>query len=383
MRLFLVAIEPSADQLGADLIAALRARVPELEVAGVGGPAMAGQGLASLFDPAPLAIVGLTEALRAAPLALRRAGETAKAALACSPDAAVLIDAWGFTTEAARRMRRAGAGFPLIKFIGPQVWAARPGRARKVAALYDRLIAALEIERPFYDGLGLPVDVCGLPALQARRRGDGAAFRARHQLQGRVLLLAPGSRASEITRVAPTLEAAAAALCAARRDAIVVCVVAPAVRAAIEARARDWAFPSRLIFDPLEKEDAFAAADAAIAASGTVTTEIARQGAPVVVGYRVGALTAVIMRRLFIARSITLMNIAADRMVAPEFVQGAFTPEAIVAAAAPLLDDPAVRARQVAAQNEALRRLSASDRPAAEIAAESVLATLAARTARA
>jgi len=378
MKLFLVAVEPSADQLGAGLIEALRRRHPALRVCGVGGTAMAEQGLSSLFDPAPLAVVGLTEALRIAPLALRRARETAAAAVAEAPDVAVLIDAWGFTTQVARRLRTLGAAFPLVKYVGPQVWAARPGRAAKIANLYDRLVALFPFERPFYDGLGLPVDVCGMPALQDPRQGDGAAFRRRHDLHGPLLLLAPGSRSSEIRTVAPVLEAATAAVCAHRPDWTVLCPVAPSVRQAVEARAANWPFAHRLLFDPAEKADAFAASAVALAASGTVTSEIAQQGAALVVGYRVSWLTAAIMRRLVVARFITLLNIAADREAAPEFVQERFTAPALARALGQLMDDPDARTAQVQAQFEALARLRHGARPAAEVAAEAVEAAIAA-----
>lgn len=378
MKLFLIAIEPSADALGAGLIQALRRRHAGLAVAGVGGAAMQAEGLVSLFDPAPLAVVGLTEALRVGPLALRRSRQAADAAMAVQPDAAVLIDAWGFTTQVARRLRALQAPFPLIKYVGPQVWAARAGRARKVAALYDRLVALLPIEQPFYAGLGLPLHVCGMPALQNPQQGDAAAFRRRHGLAGPLLLLAPGSRSSEIRDVAPVLAAAAAQACRDRPDWTVVCPVAPAVRAAVEASAAHWPFPHRLITDPAERPDAFAASAVALAASGTVTSEIALQGAALVVGYRVSWLTAEIMRRLIVARFITLINIAADREIAPEFVQERFTVAAVAGAVARLMDDPAARVAQAEAQRAALALLAHGERPAAEVAADAVEAAIAA-----
>lgn len=378
MKLFVVAVEASADQLGAGLLRALRRRHPHMEVHGVGGAAMATEGVASLFDPSPLAVVGLTEALRVAPLALRQSRLTAEAALALRPDAAVLIDAWGFTTQVARRLRAADAPFPLVKYIGPQVWAARPGRAAKVATLYDRLVAMFPFETPFYQGLGLPIDVCGMPALQNPPRGDGGAFRLRHGLEGPLLLLAPGSRSSEIRDVAPVLSAAVQLACAARPGWTVVCPVAPPVRAALEAAAKVWGFPYRLLFEAGDKYDAFAAADVALAASGTVTSEIALQGTPVVVGYRVSWLTGVLMRRLMIAPYITLMNIAAQREVAPEFVQERFSAVAVAAALGRLMDDPGARTMQVQAQQAALTALAHGERPAAEIAADAVEAAIAA-----
>lgn len=376
LHVFLVAVEPSGDALGAGLMQRLRALHPDARFSGVGGAQMRDCGLVSLFDPMPLAVIGLTEALRVAPLALRLAAIAADAAITNAPDVAVLIDAWGFTTELARRLRAQRASFPLVKYVGPQVWAARPGRAKKIAALYDGLIALFAFEKPFYAHFDLPVAVCGMPALQSVVSGDGEAFRRAHGLTGRVLLLAPGSRPSEIIRVAPVLEEAAARLCAARTDVRVVCCVAPSVREAVMARAQAWPFAHVLVLDPAQKPHAFAAGDVALAASGTVTSEIAVQGVPVVVGYRVGAITAALMRPFMLARYITLMNIAAGRRIVPEFVQQGFTSQAMAAAAAPLLDDKKARALQIAAQDAALALLGRGGRPAEEIAADLVLATI-------
>lgn len=375
LHVFLVAVEASADALGAALMRQLRQHDPAIRFSGIGGPLMAQEGLVSLFDPTPLAIIGMTEVLRVIPLALRRAAQAADAALAAGPDIAVLIDAWGFTTQIAKRLRARGARFPLLKYVGPQVWAARPGRARKIAAMYDGLIALFEFERPFYAPFALPVTICGMAALQMRVRADGAAFRRAHGLEGRVLLLAPGSRPGEISRVAPVLEEAAAQICAACPDMHVVCCVAPSVSEAVEARARNWGFRHTLIRDPALKHAAFAAGDIALAASGTVTSEIAMQGVPVIVGYRVGALTAAVMRPVFKAPFINLMNIAAGRMIVPEFVQDAFTSRAISGAALHLLAHERARALQIAAQEDALDRLGRQG-CAEEIAAQMVLATI-------
>lgn len=381
LHIFLVAIEPSADAMGAALMRQLRLDAPGIRFSGVGGRQMGEEGLASLFDAAPLAVIGLTEALRVAPLALRLAAQTADAAMEGRPDAAVLIDAWGFTTQIAKRLRARGARFPLLKYVGPQVWAARAGRARKIAAMYDGLIALFEFERPFYAPYALPIAVCGMAALQMRVRADGAAFRRAHGLEGRVLLLAPGSRPGEILRVAPVLEEAAAQICAACPDLHVVCCVAPSVREAVQARARNWGFRHALILDPAQKHAAFAAGDIALAASGTVTSEIAMQSVPVIVGYRVGALTAALMRPVFKAPFINLMNIAAGRMIVPEFVQEAFTSHALSAAALHLLAHKRARELQIAAQEAALDRLGRQGY-AEEIAAQMVLATIS-RSARA
>ena len=377
-RIFLVAPEASGDALGADLIAALKRRNPDLVFGGVGGALMAGQGVNSLFDPSPLAVLGIVEGIRAYPIVVKLADETAKGAMAFRPDVSVLIDSWGFNLRVAQRIGRLLPEAPIVKYIGPQVWAMRPGRAKTLAAMVDHLICIYEMERPFYEPFHLPVSVSGHPAFGRFKPGDTAAFRARHKIGAdkRILLLLPGSRPSEIARVAPTLEDAAAKLCASRPDVLVVCVVSPAVRDLVLARAASWTFPHLLIEDADEKDDAFAAATAALAASGTVATEVALQETPVVVGYRLAALTYAVMKIMFKPRFATLFNIAADEEAAPEFLQDRFTAENVAAAAAPVLDDPAKARAQIEAQNKALIAMGRGGPPAAEIAADAVMDVL-------
>jgi lipid-A-disaccharide synthase len=381
-RIFLVAAEASGDALGADLIVALKAKDPSLDFSGCGGVKMAGQGMQSVIDIAPLSVFGLLEGLMAYKRVIRAADAVADAAVAFNPDVAVLIDSWGFTLRVAQRLRQRLPNLKLVKYVGPQVWASRPGRAKALAATVDHLIAIHHFERPFYAPYGLPVTVSGPPALDRIRPGDAAAFRARHALTAgeEILLLLPGSRPAEIKRVAPTLEAAAAQLCATRPDVIVACVVAASVADAVKSHAATWQFPHRLVEDEHEKEDAFAAAAVALAASGTVTTEVGLQGTPVVVGYKIGWVTWALLR-LFLLRTryITLMNVAAGKEVSPEFVQTRFSAANIVAAAAPLLDNRTARNAQIAAQNAALDAMGRGGRPAAEIAAETVLSVISGR----
>src|SRR5262249_1902146 len=154
-------------------------------------------------------------------------------------DVSVLIDSWGFNLRVAQRIGKLIPDAPIIKYIGPQVWAMRPGRAKTLAAVVDYLICIYEMERPFYQPFNLPLSVSGHPAFGRFKAGDGVAFRARHKIGAdkRILLLLPGSRPSEIARVAPTLEEAAAQICATRPDVLVVCVVSPAVREQVLAHA--------------------------------------------------------------------------------------------------------------------------------------------------
>lgn len=375
-RIFLIAAESSGDALGADLARALKERDSTLAIAGVGGRLMAEAGIASAADVSGLAVLGYIDGLLAYARVKRAVAATVKAALAAKPDVVVLIDSWGFTLRVAKALRQAAPAIKLVKYVGPQVWASRPGRAATLARAVDHLICIHDFEIPYYTPHGLGCTVCGHPALGRYKPGDGAAFRARQGFKpsDRVLLILPGSRPSEIRRIGATLWRAAEELAKTRPELRLVVVAAHEVRKAVIAQAPALA----RIVDEREKEDAFAGATVAFAASGTVTTEAALQGAPLVIGYRLGWITWALARAfLFKSRFATLMNVAAGAEVAPEFIQTRFTVKNLVRAAAPLLDDADLREEQVRRQDEALALMGRGGRPAAEIAAEAVLKTMA------
>ncbi|MBS0384728.1 MAG: lipid-A-disaccharide synthase [Proteobacteria bacterium] len=375
-RVFLVAAESSGDALGADLARALKIRDAAIELAGVGGPLMSAAGVPSRADISGLAILGFIDGLLAYERVKRAVAEAVTAVLDAKPDVVVLIDSWGFTLRVAQGVRAVDPSIKLVKYIGPQVWATRAGRAKTLAASVDHLICIHDFETPYYEPYGLPCTVCGHPAFGRFKPGDAVAFRARHNVASnqRLLLVLPGSRPAEIRRIGPTLWKTAQLLRADRFDLRFAMVAAQAVHDEAVAQAPAEA----LIVEEAEKEDAFAAATVALAASGTVTTEVALQGAPLVIGYKLGWLTALIAQYfLFKAKYATLMNVAADAEVAPEFLQYNMTPENLARAAAPLLDDPAARADQIARQNRALDRMGRGGRPASEIAADVVVNFLA------
>lgn len=375
-KVFLVAAESSGDALGADLARALRERDGALELAGVGGPLMAAEGLPSQADIAGLAVLGFVDGLLAYSSVKRAVAATVKAILATRPDVVVLIDSWGFTLRVAQAVRAAAPAIKLVKYIGPQVWATRAGRAATLAAAVDHLICIHEFEVPFYKPYDLACTVCGHPAFGRFKAGDGPALRTRQGFKpkDKVLLVLPGSRASEIRRVGPTLWRAAALLQRERPHLRLLVVAASSVRKAVIEQASALA----RVVDEREKEDAFAAASVALAASGTVTTEVALQGTPLIIGYKLGWITWAAARAfLFKSKYATLMNVAADAEVAPEFIQTRFTPENIARAAAPLLDDEAAREEQVRRQDEALALMGRGGTPAADIAADAVLGVMA------
>ncbi|MGH7024972.1 MAG: lipid-A-disaccharide synthase [Caulobacteraceae bacterium] len=379
-RVMLVAAEPSGDALGAALAAALRARLgADLRLFGVGGPLMAAEGIESPFDIAPLSVLGVFDALAAYPLVRRRAREVGELAARGRPDVAVLIDSWGFNLRVAHAIRRAGPGVRLIKYVAPQVWATRPGRAHTLARAVDHLLTIHAFDAPWFERAGLKTTFVGNPALtgspiQAEPGRLRAAIGAAPS--DPILLVAPGSRRGEVSRLMPPFEEAVRILAGERPRLKLVLIAADAVAAEVEERVRTWPVAAHIRAGEEARRDAMAAASAALACSGTVTTQLALAGAPVVVAYRLDAGTAVIARLLIRTRYITLMNVAAKREVAPEFVQEACTGPRLAAALAPLLDDPKARARQSADQAAALEIMRGGIVDPAGAAADAVIAQL-------
>jgi len=376
LRVFVVAAEASGDRLGADLIRALRRREPQLIVAGVGGHLMRAEGVESPFDIAELSVLGLVEGLKAYPRVVRRVEETVRHALAFSPDVVVLIDSWGFTLRVAKALRKAGSRARLIKYIGPQVWASRPGRAKTLAETVDHLICIYDVETPYYAPYGLPCTVCGNPVANApAKQGDGARFRIEQNLtpDTPLLLILFGSRPSEIKRLGDVFVETASRLQKLQPDLRISTFVAPTVRDLVTPLIARM--PGVIVVtDDEKKEDVFNAATASLACSGSVTTELALQGTPMVIGYRLGQITYFIAKNfLFRGTYVTLLNVASNKEIVPEFLQDKCTPETLAPAVLKLLTDPAARARQVAEQNAALEAMGRGKTPAAEIAAGVVL----------
>jgi lipid-A-disaccharide synthase len=310
------------------------------------------------------------------PRVVRRADETAAIAAREKPDVAVLIDSWGFTLRVAQRLRRQDPALPLVKYVGPQVWATRPGRARTLARTVDHLLSIHAFDAPFFEAEGLPVTFVGNSTLTLDlSAADPARLRARIGAgpDDPILLVLPGSRPAEIERVLPAFEAAVAILKRDRPALQVVIPAAPTVAEAVRARVAGWPHRAHVVEGEADKLDAFAAGAVALACSGTVTTELAMAGVPMVVGYRLGPVTYAIVKRLIRTKYITLFNIAAGEAIAPELVQGACNGEALAREVAARLDDPVLRAHQAAAQSAALVKMGRGGPDPSETAADAIL----------
>jgi lipid-A-disaccharide synthase len=374
---YLLAGEHSGDVLGARLMGALRAARPDLAFVGVGGPRMQAEGLSSLFPMQDLAVMGLLEVLPQLRRLRGRLAETAADIAARRPGVLVTIDSPGFALRLLRRV--SGLGVPRVHYVAPQAWAWREGRVRRFPGLWERLLCLLPFEPAFFARHNLPAHFVGHPVLESGAdQGDAARFRARHGLDpaARTLVLMPGSRPGEATRLLPVY-GATLALLAARFPGLVPVVPTPAAVAATVRHATEaWPVRPLVVTEIGDKHDAYAAATAALTKSGTSTLELALAGVPMAVTYRVNPLTATAARALIRVPHVAMVNLLAGSAVVPELLQGACRPDRLAATVAGLLDDAAARE----AQRQAFRGVLASLAPPlgrpSEAAAAEVLAVL-------
>lgn len=384
-RIYMVAAETSGDLLAREVVEDIRRRNPDAHISGIGGGELASVGIESAIDISPLSILGFVEGLRAYGDVVRLADAAADAIIADDPDVVVLVDSWGFMLRVAQRVRLRAPNIRLVKLVGPQVWATRPGRAKTLASVVDHLLCIHDLEVPFYEPFGLKTTVIGNPAISRHVQGNGSSFRAGQSIpeDTKLVLVLPGSRPSEIKRVAPELVSAAQALKS--NDPNLKIVFMPASNVATQFRedfpgVASWSIVSS---DPGARYDAMAAADLALACSGTVTTELAMQDTPMIVAYKTGWITWALARGLLYSKThITLLNIVSDdQPIVPEFVQTQQKADLIAAAAQDWLTDPDKLLAQLNRQRIALDRMKEGNRDASEIAAGVILDEAAARSA--
>lgn len=377
--IFLIAAEESGDRLGSGLIRALRARLgPEAKIAGVGGRHMAEQDVPSLFPTDELSIIGLAAIPKRLPMILRRIRETANEILKQRPDVLVIIDSPDFTHRVARRVRARDPSIPIVDYVSPTVWVWRPGRARKMRAYVDRLLAVLPFEPEVHRKLGGPPCLyVGHPLLDEldTLRPDTREL-ARRSAAPPLLLVLPGSRRSEIKR---NMAIFGDTLRLLRAQGIAFEPVLPTVPGLLEsvrAAAADWPVQPRIVVSDSEKKAAFRSARAALAKSGTVTLELALAGVPMVTAYRVTEIEAFIARRVIQTSSIILANLILGENVIPEFLQQDFTAENLAPALRDVLEDTPARQRQVDAFARLEEIMSTGGKRPSELAADNVIAML-------
>ncbi len=377
MRLFVLAGEPSGDRLGAALMAGLHDLAPGTGFAGVGGPAMQAQGLASIFPMHELSVMGLAEVLPKYLHLRRRLHELAARIAADPPDALVTIDSPDFSLRLAALARKANPNLPVIHYVAPSVWAWRPGRAAKMARVVDHVLALLPFEPPYMTAAGMTCDFVGHPVVAERlatpREADALA--GSHPL----ILALPGSRKSEVRRIAPVIGQTLSLLKVRFPGLRVVLPTVPHIAPMVRDLVRDWPVRPEIIDNADRKRAAFAAAEVAIAASGTVSLELAANDCPMVVAYDMHWLTFRLMKMMVRVQTVTLVNLVSGVTAVPEFLGPACRAARIAPAVARLLTDPEAQEAQREAMKVSMARLGKGDEAPGLRAARSVLAHLAGR----
>ena len=371
LRFFLIAGEPSGDRLGAALMAGLKTLVPGVEFSGIGGPLMQAEGLTSLFAMEELSIMGLVEVLPKYRQLKRRIADAAQAALAAQPAALITIDSPDFCLRVAAVVKAARPDLRTIHYVAPSVWAWRPGRAAKMARHIDHVLALLPFEPPYMQAAGMSCDFVGHPVVSE----DLASPEERALVAGTgpLLLALPGSRKGEVRRLCPVFGQTIARLHARHPDLRVALPTLRGVQDLVRDLTRDWVVTPQIITDAGTKRGAFAMADVALAASGTVSLELAANGCPMVIAYDMNRLTLWLMRRAARVDTVTLVNLVSETRVVPEFIGQACRPDLIAPALEALLADPSGQSPAMALTME---RLGKGGAPPGLRAAKSVLAVL-------
>ncbi len=371
LRLFLIAGEPSGDRLGAALMAGLKSLAPQVEFHGVGGPLMAAQGLHSLFPMEELSVMGIAEVLPKYLHLKRRIRETAAAALACLPAAMITIDSPDFCLRVAAIVKAARPDLRTIHYVAPSVWAWRPGRAVKMARVIDHVLALLPFEPPLMTAAGMTCDFVGHPVVsEPLATSDEVALMAG---EGPLILALPGSRRGEVTRLAPVIGETLARVKAVHPAARVALPTVRGVAGLVRDLSADWPIVPQIIEDAVLKRAAFARADVAIAASGTVSLELAANQCPMVIAYDMHPLTLWLMRRAALIDTVTLVNLVSQTRAVPEFIGERCRADLIAPALLSLLADPG---SQRQAMRLTMERLGQGGEPPGLRAAKSVLSVL-------
>jgi lipid-A-disaccharide synthase len=378
-RIFLIATEESGDRLGANLMKVLRQRLGDgVRFEGVGGRAMAREGLDTLFPIEELSIIGLAAVVKDLPKILGLIKETVIAVTEAAPDMLVIIDSPDFTHRVAKRVRAKDPSIPIVDYVSPSVWAWRPGRARAMLKYVDHVLALLPFEPEAYQRLhGPPCSYVGHPLIEQLASLRPNADEARRRAESPpVLLVLPGSRRSEIRHHMAVFGQAVGLLQERGVAFELMLPTMPHLQETVVEAVKGWPVQPQVVIGEQDKRAAFRIAHAALAKSGTVTLELALAGVPMVTAYRVGAVEAFILRRAIRVSSVILANLVIGKDVIPEFLQEDCTPEKLAETLADVLSDSALRRQQLDAFARLDTIMSTGDQPPSVRAADIVLATM-------
>ncbi|WP_424939995.1 lipid-A-disaccharide synthase [Aliiroseovarius sp. S253] len=360
MKVFLIAGEPSGDRLGAALMEGLKSLRPDVEFLGIGGTAMDEQGLTSRFPMSELSVMGIAEVAPKYLHLKRRIRETAEAVVEADPDVLITIDSPDFCLRVARIVKEEevegqtfGHDIPIVHYVAPSVWAWRPKRAAKMARWVDHVLALLPFEPPYMKAAGMGCDFVGHPVVAEPQADDVAAmeFRDAYDIgDAPLLLVLPGSRKGEVSRLAERFGDVIAHAKRAKPDLQVVLPMAQGVEDLVREETAKWSVTPILV--PAAQQDdkraAFKAADVALAASGTVSLELAAAHTPMVIAYDMNWLSRFLIGRMLKIDTVTLVNLVSETRTIPEFLGKECTPDRITPALLSILENPE-------AQNDAMR----------------------------
>ncbi len=382
MRIFIIAGEVSGDKLGGALMAGLRSQVAELSFDGVGGPKMREQGLRSRFAMDELSLMGIVEILPKYFHLKRRIRELTEAILANPPDVLITIDSPDFCLRVAAAVKERNSKIRTVHYVAPTVWAWRPERAERMSKFVDHVLALFPFEPPYMERAGMDCDFVGHPVVAEKIGTDEEAISLRTVLgmkKGPLVLALPGSRRSEVSRLTGTFGAALSKLHEKHPDMRVIVPCAAPVAGLVRTLTAHW--PVRpVLVDPTRERGfsgaklaAFRAADVALAASGTVSLELAASGTPMVIAYDMNWLSRRIIKKKLLIDTVTLVNLVSDTRTIPEFIGSECRPGPIADALEQVLQNPG-------APKEAMRltmeRLGQGGEPPGLRAAKAVLARL-------
>ena len=343
-KIYLVAGEASGDLLGSRLMRALKAQYPDdVTFYGVGGETMQAEGLDSLFDIKDLSVMGFMEVIPSLPKILRHLNEIIANIKQVSPDVILTIDSYSFSIRVHQALKKNKIDIPHAHYVAPQVWAWKRGRTKTLPEWVDHLFCLLPNEPAYFTPYGLPTTFVGHPVIEGGAdKGDAKKFRSEHQLsdQTPVLVLLPGSRKNEIKSLLPLFMQTAEKLAELHPGLFVVIPTVHAVADKITQQVENWSVPHAVILGEQARYDAFAAASIAVAASGTVSLELAMARVPHLIAYRVNPITAALARRVLKIKYVNLVNLLQDKLVIPELLQENCTLEKLVAASQNLFQNP-------------------------------------------
>jgi lipid-A-disaccharide synthase len=377
LRIFIIAGEASGDLLGGSLMRSLKSAWPEIEFSGIGGTAMTAEGLKSLFPMEQLSVMGLAEVLPRLTKIMYRIRQTAKAIVKEKPDVVITIDSPDFCFRVLKKVKARDKSIPLVHYVAPSVWAWRPGRAKKIAQFLDHILTLLPFEPPYFEAHGLDATFVGHPVVQRlQNRGDGERFRRKYRLKPDqpILTMLPGSRVSELKRLLDKFCDTADIVLRNRHNAVIVIPTLPHLKERIARFFVGKGINPILVTGEEDKFDAFAASMIAIAASGTVSLELAMTDTPHIIAYKLSPVSAFLAKYLVKTPYANLINILLQRPVVPELLLEKCEPLPMSKELLRLMGDRQARSKQLMDFREALIMIGLGDiETPSQKAAEAVL----------